>query len=399
MQPFFAQQEPVLTGLLIVATAPVLEQGETLRLDIKFVEGMRAHCAHWNGPVRCILRRNAAPIPFGADYDPATLGFDLRILDPDQPVGPAEMAGIRAVFAAADDAQTLGLGPTARAAGAILVYSLEYTLETRLRIVGLDQSRSLPRKIGSALWNLRQERRRRAALKAADGVQANGYPAYDSYRSLNPNTMLYIDGRMTPRLMATPHEMTARAARLRDGAPLGLIHSGRLEPMKGAQDLLPVMAALRALGVQATLDIYGAGSLRDTILQGLRSFGGAVRLHDPVDFETGLVPVSRGGADIFLSCHRQSDPSCSYIEAMGCGLAVAGYANRMWSRLASDSGCGQVAPLGDVAALARRIAAWDRNRADLIQSAEIGWRFAQAHDFASEFKARMDHLTSLLPRA
>ena len=387
-----------MNKLLIVATAPVIEQGRTLRLDTKFVEGMRAHCALWPGPVACVLRRGAGAVPFGADHDPARLGFDLHLLDPDQPIGAAQMHGVRMVFAAADDAQALDLGPLARAHGAGLVYSLEYTLGTRLQIVRLDPARNWPRKSWSMLWNLRQERRRRAALRAADGVQANGYPAFDAYATLNRAAMLYLDGRMTPALMATPAEMAARAERLASGAPLRLIHSGRLEPMKGAQDLLPVMAALRAMGVQASLDIYGAGSLRGAIADGLGAFGGAVRLHDPVDFETVLVPVSRREADVFLSCHRQSDPSCTYLEAMGCGLAVAGYDNRMWARLAAEAGAGQVVQMGRVQALARAIADWNRDRAALADAAARGLAFAQAHDFPTEFKARMDHLVALMPR-
>ena len=386
-----------MNRLLIVATAPVIGQGPRLQLDVKFVEGMRAHCAAWDGPVRCILRRGASAIPFGADYDPGSLGFDLVLLDAHEPVTAAHLDGVSAVFAAADDAQALALGPLARAQGAAMVYSLEYTLETRLQIVRLDASRSLPRKAWSALWNWRMERRRVAALRAADGVQANGWPAFDAYAGLNPNTMLYLDNRMTPALMATPAEMAARAERLRSGAPLRLIHSGRLEPMKGAQDLLPVMAALRGMGVQATLDIYGAGSLREGIAAGLADFGGTVQLHDPVDFETELVPISRTQADVFLSCHRQSDPSCTYLEAMGCGLAVAGYANRMWARLAQEAGAGQVAPLGDVQALAWAIAAWDRDREGLTQAADRGLAFARAHDFHAEFARRMAHLAALTP--
>ena len=42
-------------------------------------------------------------------------------------------------------------------------------------------------------------------------------------------------------------------------------------------------------------------------------------------FESELVPWMRQEADIFLSCHRQDDPSCAYLEAMGCGLPVLGY--------------------------------------------------------------------------
>jgi hypothetical protein len=60
---------------------------------------------------------------------------------------------------------------------------------------------------------------------------------------------------------------------------------------------------------------------------------GRVRLHGAVDFDTALVPFTRTGADMFLGCHRQSDPSCTYLEATGCGVAIAGHDNRIWSGL------------------------------------------------------------------
>lgn len=383
-------------SLLMITTAPVIENAGMLRLDVKFLEGMRAHVADWPGPLRCVLRRGAASVPFGVEIRPADLGFELILLDPAEALGAGAFEGVGLVLAAADDAEALSLVPLARAAAAKLVYSLEYTLETRLRIAALDRDRGPARKAWSMLWNLWQERRRRAALRGADALQANGYPVFDAYRRIQPNRHLYIDGRMRAEMLATPAEMAARAARLRAGAPLRLIHSGRLETMKGAQDLLPVMAGLGRLGVPATLDIYGAGALEAELRAGLAPFEGRVRLHRPVDFETELVPISRTNADVFLSCHRQSDPSCSYIEAMGCGLAVAGYDNRMWARLSVESRSGAVAPLGRPEALAMRIAHWHRDREALIQSAEAGLDFARAHDFPTEFKARMDHLASVL---
>lgn len=378
-------------GLLILATAPVLETPAGLRLDVKFVDGMRLHGAQWPGPVRCVLRRGAGAVPFGADYAAEDLGFDLRLLDADAPLGADLFDGIACVMAAADDAQALGLVGPARAAGAAVIYSLEYTLATRMQIAWLDRGRSLPRRLRSMLWQWQQERRRLPALRAADGVQFNGYPAWDRYRSLNANALLYLDGRMTPDMMASPGQMADQAARLRSGAPLRLIHSGRLEAMKGAQDLLPVISALDAAGVPVTLDIFGTGALEGDIRAGLAAFGGRVRLHAPVDFASELVPFSRANADLFLSCHRQGDPSCTYIEAMGCGLAVAGYANAMWARMAAESGGGVVAPLGKPAALAAAIAAWHQDREGLIQTRARALDFARAHDFPTEFSARMAH--------
>lgn len=384
--------------LVMYAPAPVIDEGATLRLDGKFVTGMAAHCALWPGPVRCLLRRGAVDIPFGAaSHAAADLPFEPVLLAPGEPVGPAHVVGAAAVFAVADMADALHLPGLARAAGAKLVYTLEYTLATRLQIVRLDAARSAPRRLWSAGWNLRQEVRRRRAIRAADGLQASGYAAYDGYRGLNPRTLLYLDGRMRPGLLATPEEMAARRDRLLAGAPLRLIHSGRLEPMKGAQDLVPIMAALRDAGVAASLDVYGVGSLRERIAADAAAagLGAALRLHAAVDFETELAPLTRTGADVFLSCHRQSDPSCTYVEAMGCGLTVAGYANGMWAPMAADAGAGAVAPLGDAAALARRIIALDRDRPGLVEACARSLAFARAHDFPSEYVRRMDHLKAI----
>jgi glycosyltransferase involved in cell wall biosynthesis len=386
-----------MNRLVMYAPAPVVDEGATVRLDAKFVSGMREHCARWPGEVRCLLRLGAPSIPFGLSLPRSELGFELVLLAPDEPAGPKHLDGAAAVFAAADDAGSLHLVPLAHAVGARIVYSLEYTIGTRLEIARLDRDRSPPRRLWSAWWHVRQEIRRRRAIRAADGLQANGYPAFDLYRKLNKRTMIYLDGRMTPELLATGPEMAARRARLLSGAPLRLVHSGRLEPMKGAQDLVPVMRALRAAGVAATLDVYGTGGLERAVAAAAAAagLGDVVRLHGPVDFETGLVPAARSQADIFLSCHRQSDPSCSYIEAMGCGLAVAGYANHMWLRLAGEAGAGAVAPMARPRLLAERIAELDRNRAALAEACERSLSFSRAHDFPTEFTRRMDHLKAV----
>ncbi len=383
---------PAPPTLLLCAPAPVIDAPLGYRLDVKFVEGMRAHAAGWGGPMQCVLWRGAGAIPFGRAYLAAELGFDLTVLDPGAPLPGALIEGASVVMVSADMPGFDGVVTAAAQRGRPVVTALEYTLETRLRILWLDRDTGLLRKARRALWALRNERRIRRALRASSGVQFNGYPAFDAYRGLTGRPLLYLDNRMSPALMATPEDMAARAARLRSGAPLRLIHSGRLEAMKGAQDLLPVMARLRQAGVAATLDIYGTGALEGAIRDGLGAFDGAVRLHGPVDFETGLVPVSRTQADVFLSCHRQSDPSCTYLEAMGCGLAVAGFGNRMWARLSAEAGLGAPVALGDGAGLAAGIAAWDRDREALIAAAERGLGFARAHDFPREFDARMAHL-------
>lgn len=389
-----------MSRLLMIVPAPVIElPGGKLRLDVKFVEGMHFHVAEWDGPVTCILKRGAADIPFGATYDRADLDFTLDVIAPKAPINMGDLNQNDLIFAAADMFETLHLAaPDQRPAGTKLVYTIEYDLGTRLRIASLDRTRSFLQKLRTKAWLLNQERRRRAAFRGCDGIQANGYPAFSAYCKLNNNTMMYLDGRMGHAIMATAQDQAARALHLQSDAPLRLVYSGRLEPLKGGQDLIPVARALHRAGVKFTLDIFGSGSLGPEIAHDIAAagLGDIVRLHDPVDFETALVPFMRQQADLFLSCHRQSDPSCTYLECLGCGVPVVGYKNAMWQDLAAQSGGGWAVPLGQINALADKISEVSRDPAALLQAGQKGLEFAKTHAFEAEFSKRMAHLADIV---
>jgi colanic acid/amylovoran biosynthesis glycosyltransferase len=374
--------------LLMLAPAPAIRLPDgRLRLDVKYVEGMRQHLALWNGVLSAVVWEGATSVPFGADYAREDLGFDLTVL----PAG-AKLPAIQAdlIAAPADMAEALALawGPVP------VVFVVEYTIGTRLRIVALDRERGAARKGWSALWNLWMEGRRRAAFRRAAGVQCNGYPAFEAYSRLNKCSMLYLDGRMRADMMATPDDVAAKVAHQ---GPLRIVHSGRLEPMKGAQDLVPIAKALDAAGVDFTLDVFGTGSLEAELHAEAEGFDGRLRLHAPVDFEAVLVPWMRANADLFLSCHRQADPSCTYLESLGCGVPVIGYANEMWGRMRAASGAGWAVPLGNRDALADRIVVLSQDRAVLHSAAKAGLCFAQAHGFETEFSERMAHFAACLP--
>jgi glycosyltransferase involved in cell wall biosynthesis len=192
--------------------------------------------------------------------------------------------------------------------------------------------------------------------------------------------------------------MSERRDRLLRGAPLRFVFNGRLEPMKGADDLVPVADALKQRGIDFTLDVFGTGTLKDQISAGIsaRKLGDVVRLHDPVDFETELVPFLRKNADVFLCCHKQSDPSCTYIENMGCGLAVMGYDNRMWAKLSEMSGAGWTGRMGQIDAFADLAESVNADRLEMANRCDRALSFAKAHSFEAESRKRMDHLVSML---
>src|SRR6056297_652415 len=384
--------------LLMLPPAPVINTDPACPvLDAKFVSGMEFTCAHWPGRVDCILRDQTSRIPFGAQYAVSDLPFGLQVVDPNEPIDPAGLEDYDVIELSGDMHLDLDLPSLAkqRKLRARLVFVIGYTLETRLQIIGLDRELSALRKLKSAIWTLRQERRRRRAMRTCDAVQTNGYPAHDAYRRLNPDTLLYLDNRMRDGLFASEDEMAARRDRLSRSAPLRLLNSGRLEPMKGAQDLIPFATALRDIGTDFTLDIYGTGSLENEIRGAIAAehLEEIVKLHAPVDFETELVPLSRSTADIFLSFNRQSDPSCTYLEAMGCGLPVVGYANRMLKRLAETSRAGWTVPLGNVRAMATFVSALTERAETVPQAAENALTFARSHSFESEFLKRQAHLS------
>ncbi|EKE44503.1 group 1 glycosyl transferase [Oceaniovalibus guishaninsula JLT2003] len=386
-----------MSRLLVISPTLAASRDGKLFLDKKFVEGMRFYSDRWPGPVGCLLHERTGTFAFGQYYDPAELPFKVELLPEGRALGPREIAGYDTILCGGDGQAHLHLAETCRRTGQALVFVIENIDETRRQMVMLDRTRSWPRRARALASIQSGRRRRRQAFQAAGGIQANGHPAFAAYSPMNPDTMMFYDSRVSEDLLATDADMAARSGRLATGAPLRLMHSGRLEPLKGSQDLIPIARRLTARGIAFELDIFGTGSLEAEIAAGIAAHGlqGKVRLNGPVDFRTELMPFARTRADIYLSCHRQSDPSCTYLENMGCGLAVVGYANRMWAALCEVSGAGWTAPLGKPEALAEALAEAATDRARLAACCTAARDFAAAHSFEREFDRRIAHLQAV----
>lgn len=383
--------------LLMIAPAPVIRTPSGFIMDEKFISGMELQCRLWAGEVDCMLREGAQSIPFGAREVTSELAFGLKVLKPDEKLSARLVEGYDLVFCSIDDVENLDIVDFDFKDRPKLCGTIEYTLRTRLQAAWLDKGRSVTRNLRTMIWLLLQEKRRKNFIRKADALQVNGYPALSSYQRLNKNSLLYLDNRMTESLFANEKECEARAHRLKSGAPLRLVYSGRLERMKGAHDLVPIAKALRARNLAFHLDIFGDGQLKGSIFRDVSRNGleQDITLHDAVDFETRLVPFMRKNSDIYLCCHRQSDPSCSYLENMGCGLSVVGFDNQMWKALQSASGAGWVSPVGKNQAIADLICNLDSNRNEIIARSDKALAFARSHDFSTEFRKRMVHLAGI----
>jgi hypothetical protein len=118
---------------------------------------------------------------------------------------------------------------------------------------------------------LMMERKRRQAFAQSCGLQANGIAAAESYNGRAPNILTYFDNRLRKNLIATDREIAAKQASVIRGAPLRLAFTGRLERMKGADDLIKIAVDLDRAGSNFSLDIYDSGSLEPKLRAALKS--------------------------------------------------------------------------------------------------------------------------------
>jgi glycosyltransferase involved in cell wall biosynthesis len=275
------------------------------------------------------------------------------------------------------------------------VYIAEYTLQTRRRIVRAETSNPLLR-WRREWWNTQLERQYEDAVRQASGLQCNGLPTYEAYRPLNQRTMLYFDTRVRANQLISDEQLAHKQRAMMRGEPLRLAFSGRLISMKGADHLPQVAFELKRLGVPFTMDICGGGDLLPAIARlierlGLRNF---VRLRGVLDFREELLPLIANEVDLFVCCHRQGDPSCTYLETMSSGTPIVGYDNEAFASLVRHSGTGWLSPLDDPVTLAYRIAEINADRKGLAQAAADSRDFASQHIFENTMEMRIDHLQS-----
>src|SRR5580704_7037205 len=367
----------------------------------KFLDGVAEMARHWDGPVEVIL----PPIEATTDnldsvrIDPREVGVTVKVVpfEAQQLMPELAEAGIvlATVYYLLNDA-----AKWCRQVGVPCVYVSEYTLETRLQILGAEVSNPLIR-ARRRFWEYGQERKIRAGLRLAAGVQCNGTPTYDAYRSLCARPLLFFDGRVERRMLISPDELAPRLEYLRTGRPLRLAFSGRLIRMKGADHLPLVARELKRRKVPFEMTICGDGVLAGDMRQQVASFGleDCVRMLGVLDFANQLVPLVKREVDVFVCCHRQGDPSCTYIETMSCGVPIVGYANEALDGILRRTPVGSGVPIDDVSALADAIARLHADRESLAAMSRRALDFAADNTFEETFRKRIEHLQGLAQQA
>ncbi len=383
--------------LIVVSSAPVWKSGDRLIFDRKFYEGILLYVDMWPGSIKCIAVLSDEPLPdFGiVNLAYSEAPFECMILEKNTPIAADHLSGATLVYASGDSFEQFHISSLCASQGIKCVYIIENIPETRYQMAALSTTNPLVRLRRYAyLWF--GERRRLRAFAMADGLHSNGVPAHNEYRKFE-NNLLYFDTRVHEAEMIPELELEHRLEELQTNRPLRLAFSGRLIRMKGADHLIALAAMLHKAGTQFHLNIYGSGDLEEEMksmamqyhLDGMVTFAGAV------DFHNRLLPELKAQIDLFICLHRQSDPSCTYLETLSCGVPILGYKNKAFAGLLEEAEIGWGVTPDDLNSIKENVIWLDQHRDDLAKKAKNSARFARSHSFETTFKKRIQHLVHL----
>jgi colanic acid/amylovoran biosynthesis glycosyltransferase len=371
-----------------------------LRVDRKFHAGMLEYVQKLNEPIVSV-HPESAETAYGMDLISIPLedlSYGILTFKTDRSGTPAGPDRDRLQHQITNSTLVTGYGSgirMARQAGIPYIMVIEYDLRTQITIATSEIGNPL-RRIARALRNvLRYTAKDIPDMRHALALHCNGYPIFDETRRFNVNRLLYLDSRMSEDTVIPEDELEQRFSRLGQ-RPLRLLFSGRYEPMKGSVDAVRVAVECIRRGLDIEMHCYGQGSLKSEMQTAASAALAPDRIfiHDAIPYPE-LVKESRN-FDIFICCHIQSDPSCTYLESFGSGLPVVGYGNLMWQRLSRESGVGYSSEVGDISAVASSIEALNDNHDELARMSRRARSFAIAHTSEKEFALRTTALNSVI---
>lgn len=153
-------------------------------------------------------------------------------------------------------------------------------------------------------------------------------------------------------------ELPARMSR--KGIALRLLFVGRLQPFKDVRTLLASIGILRDRGISVSIDVVGAGNA-DYERQ-LHQDVHALSIESHVTFrghlEGSALQSAYAQADVFVLASTGENFSFVTAEAMSCGLPVVVSEAVALADVVRRTDSGQIVPVGNAAALADALAAY-----------------------------------------
>lgn len=383
-------------GLTILNTYQVKCFSNTqVQMVRKFLDEIVKFSSLWPGKMRVLIEQDSkkSELMETVTVNRKELPFDLQIVSYED-LSPTVFLEETSIVYTSIGHRHNHISKYCKAADIPCVYFSEYTLLARKRMIALNVKNPLLR-WRKNFWEDNQERKRTKAIKVASGIHCNGTPTYEEYRQINPNSLIYFDNRVPKDLLAKPEEVEERTKYLcENNEPIRLCFSGRLIKMKGADHLIDIAQELKQLQVQFEMFICGKGELKDLMQYRITASGlhSSVKMMGMLSFDTQLLPFVKKNVDLFVCCHRQSDPSCTYLETMSCGVPIIGYANEAFLGIVKYSGAGWTIDMDEAKLLANKIAELSKNRQFIKDMSFKALDFAREHTFDKTYEKRINHI-------
>ncbi|MDO9127581.1 MAG: glycosyltransferase [Parvibaculum sp.] len=363
----------------------------------KFLDGVLEYLKYWPGKLLVLLEEdsNLTNNLDNVTIDINQLPFQIRVVNFDFIQDELESQNNSIVLAAVSNRQNY-ISAVCDSKNIPCFYVSEYTLRTRIQIVNATNGNFL-RRLRKYVWEIHQEWKQRKAIAQASGIQCNGTPTFMAYQTVSPHALLYFDTRVTEDMLINDLELGERTSCCLGSQPLRLVFSGRLLKIKGADHLILVAKELKKLGVRFEMSICGDGDLKNSMTSQIQALGltDSVKMMGTLEFKNELVPFIKKNADLFICCHRQGDPSCTYLETMSCGVPILGYDNEAFIGLVKDSHTGWLVKMNRPDLLARKIAELDNNRQAIVAESYKAIDFSRQHTFEKTFQRRIDHIKTV----
>ena len=204
-----------------------------------------------------------------------------------------------------------------------------------------------------------------------------------------------LSGALPPRLVVRPMGVDTEDLRRttpyqppEKGRPLRIFSCGRLNAVKGHQDLMSAVRQLLDQGVDVRLEIAGEDDAGGTgFRQDLETHLRKLRLQDHVKLLGALdaqaVKAKLLEAHVFVLASWHEPLGVAYMEAMSCGLPTIGTDAGGVRELIDDGHTGKLVPPRDPSALARAIRELAQNPASAAGFSAAGRAHVEAHFRAS----------------
>ncbi|WP_161601839.1 glycosyltransferase [Brevibacterium senegalense] len=372
--------------LVVIQPDSFHRRGTDLLLEAKTLSGVTAFARQWPGDVTVVARPATGDPPSHlVQTRIASLQFDVILSD--DLFNPAHRRGASATLAL----HTVGNVPLLRFEPHRLILLTENPLRQRLATsfignsaVGGARSAIGHLRRAPALWNM---------VRAAGGIQCNGYPTWNAYAHLSDNPILFFDSRVTDTQIAkSQSEFAATSTATK---PLTAAFSGRLIAMKGPQYAIQAIQSVSESDIDRIF-VLGDGDMAESLKRQSRAIGHRVDFVGHLPYETEWVEFIRQHVNVMLLPHTQGDPAGTYIESSALGVPVVGFANQALSPLADRHGIGWTVRMRTSSALSTKLKELARSPQQVRAAGERGIDFASRHTFETEFRRRVLHIREVV---